>query len=75
MSIIRLQPKSVYLLTQLVEVVRVAQLFQSGRIVGQLDKLFGVLRLQHTGVHDSFETERFLWIQVRIVGIKIVGDR
>lgn len=48
----------------------VIQLLQNGRIINQFDKLFGILRPKHAGIHDLFETELLIWIQVRTVGSK-----
>lgn len=52
------------------QIVMVIQLLQNGRIINQFDKLFGILRPKHAGIHDLFETELLIWIQVRTVGSK-----
>ncbi|RHC25684.1 hypothetical protein DW852_07230 [Bifidobacterium pseudocatenulatum] len=72
MLIIRLQTKSVHFFSQFVEIVQATQLFQSGRIVGQQDKLFGILRPQPAGAQDPFDVVGFLRVQVWVIGIKVI---
>ncbi len=54
MPIIRLQTKTVYLLTQFVKVVRISQILHGRIVVSQLNQLACVFRLEHAGIENAF---------------------